>query len=93
MSKLLYSYSEYDYIYKNYNNKGAVGVSEDLKRSAASVEARAQKLGLIPHGEFTKEELGYAEEYGKVLGTALLFLMPYRTIPEIEELILCTENA
>lgn len=85
----LYTIDEYDYIYKHYNEEGAEAVGEALNRSASSVESKAQKLGLVPHNSFTDEELSLAKEYNKTLGTALIFLFPYRTVSEIEELIKC----
>lgn len=92
MSKVLYTYDEYAYIYNHYNTEGAAAISEALERSVPSIENKASKLGLVPHGVFTTNELALAQKYGADLGEAMIFLMPERTIPEIQELIACTRK-
>ena len=64
MSKVLYTYDEYEYIYNHYNTDGAAAISEALERSVPSIENKANKLGLVPHGVFTTNELALAQKYG-----------------------------
>lgn len=84
-----WSFYEYDYLYKHYNTDGAEACAKELGRSVSSVESKASKLGLLPQGTFKQFELNYASTYGKSLGGAMIFLLPYRTSYEVEELIAC----
>ena len=92
MSKVLYTYEEYDYIYKHYNTDGAEAISQCLERSVPSIENKANKLGLSPKGVFTTNELQLAQKYGSTLGDAMVFILPDRTVPEIQELVACTKG-
>lgn len=85
-------FNDYDFLYKNYNKLGAAACAKELNRSVSSVESKAAKLNLIPQGEFKQYELNYASTYGKTLGTAMIFLLPYRTTSEVQELIECRRN-
>lgn len=82
---------EYDFLYKNYNTKGADFVAEHLDRSVSSVNSKAEKMGLNGPCDFKKYELDLASSYGKTLGTALTFLLPKRTSGEVLELIECVK--
>lgn len=92
MSKVLYTYEEYDYIYNHYNTDGATAVAEQLDRSVPSIENKAAKLGLVNKGVFTTNELQLAKKYGSTLGDAMIFLLPERTVPEIREMIACANG-
>lgn len=87
-----WTFSEIDYLYKHYNTDGACKVSDELSRSEPSVRNKAEKLCLKRSGSFTQAELAYASSYGKVLGTALTFLLPHRTSYEVKELIKCKNS-
>ena len=87
-----YTFDDYDYIYKHFNQDGPVSVAQHLGRSVASVTNRSTKLNLLSQGAPTAEELKYCRNYGKTLGTALMFLMPNRTTVEIEEMLACLKS-
>lgn len=84
-----WTFQDYDYLYKHYNTDGAVACADVLHRSVDHVEAKAEKMSLIPQGAFKQYELDLASTYGKTLGGAMIFLLPHRTTYEVKELIEC----
>ena len=84
-----WSFEDYDYLYKHFNVDGVTACAKALQRSETAVQSKAAKLGLVPQGAFTPQELSFANSYGKALGGALIFVLPYRTSVECEELIEC----
>lgn len=92
MSTGVWTFEELDVIYKSYNTDGAEKVAERLGRSISTVHNKADKLGLLPQGEFKKYELDLASTYGKTLGSAMIFLLPRRTTNEVVELIRCKHD-
>ena len=89
MEQAVYTFEDYDYIYRHYNVDGAESVAAVLNRSVQSVNAKAVKMNLVGAKELTQQEKEYARNYGKVLGTALVFLMPGSTSFEIKEMLAC----
>lgn len=89
MEQAVYTFEDYDYIYRHYNVDGAESVAAALNRSVQSVNAKAVKMNLVGAKEFTQQEKEYVRNYGKVLGTALVFLMPGRTSFEVKEMLAC----
>lgn len=84
-----WTFADYDYLYKHYNTDGADKCALALNRSPAAITAKAMKLNLRPQGEFKEAELKQVKSYGKVLGTAMMFIIPYRTSYEIKEMMTC----
>lgn len=84
-----WSFEDYDYLYKHFAVNGVVSCAKELQRSETAVTSKSMKLGLSSQSPYTAQELNFANSYGKVLGGALMFLMPNRTSGECKELIEC----
>lgn len=84
-----WSLQEYTVVYNEYPFSGPVPIADKLNRTVNSVVGKAIKLGVEMPKEFTPEEKHLAEVYGKQLGSALIFLLPNRTVVEVGELLKC----
>lgn len=82
-----WSLKDYETVYKEYPVVGPVPVADKLNRTVNSVVSRAVKLGVDVPRDFTDEEKAIAKQYSKQLGKALIFLLPGRTVYEIETLL------
>lgn len=79
-------------VYTDYPKQGPLDVASKLGRTVSGVVEKAQCLGVEYNKKFTEEEIKLAQNYGATLGSALLFLLPKRSIPEIGELITCAKE-
>ena len=80
-----WSYEEIDILYKNYALRTIDELVEMLGRTKPSIEQKARKMGLYHNPTFTQAE----KKLAKTLGKDLVFLMPERTISEVEVLLNC----
>lgn len=53
------------------------------ERTPTSIRSKAMQLGILACAPITPEELSIFERYGKSLGTAILVLLPNRTLSEV----------
>lgn len=88
----VWTYSDYDYLYNNHHTIGPLECAKHIGCSISAVIDKSSKLGLTNSGEFTDKEIKLAKAYGSVLKGSLIFLLPHRTSPEIEELIACSKK-
>lgn len=86
-----WSLQEYSVVYNEYPFTGPVPIADKLNRTVNSVVGKAIKLGVEMPKPFTSEEKVIASTYGKSLGTALIFLLPNRTVIEVSELLKCVK--
>lgn len=84
---------DYDYIYKHYNTDGPKACAEALGKLPNLVNIKAQNLDIRYRTEFTTDELKMCRQYSSIMGTALIFLMPNRTVEDIKEMIKCSKES
>lgn len=84
-----WTWDDYDYIYNNFACGDSDEIAQHLGRSILNIEAKAQKLNVSKCKEPTTEEIQMYHNYKKVLGNALIFLMPDRSIPELGVIAEC----
>lgn len=82
-----WTWGEYDLIRKEYPSMGTDLVTKLEGRSVDTLTQKADRLEVNTDRPFTETERALAEQYGKSLGTALMFLMPDRTPYEVAELL------
>ena len=88
-----WSWNDYDIVRRQYPYKGK-RLTEDLPgRSTINIESKADCLRTYIHSSFTPEEIKIAKSFGKSLHECIIFLLPDRSISEIEELLACVSNA
>ncbi len=87
-----FTFSECQYLYEHFNLDGAEDCAEKLGRTVRDVQYEADRLDLIPSGEFTEQELKTVKAYMKCLRGALVFILPKRTPLEIEEMVKCVST-
>ena len=84
-----WTYEELDVLYNNYAKIPVTDLADKLGRTVQSIESKAIKMHLHKATPFTNTERHYAKTCGKELGTALMFLMPDRSVSEVEVLLSC----
>lgn len=84
-----WTWDDYEFLYRNYNIIPVKEIAAKLERSVSSVNAHAEKLGLIPIPVFPKKDINIAQTYGAQLGTALVFMLPEYSTAKMEELLQC----
>lgn len=84
----MWDYKNIDYLYNNYSLGDDASICKELDVTKTAISAEVEKLHLRRCGRFTEEELNTAERYGSSLGTALIFLMPQRSVPEVRQLLM-----
>lgn len=87
-----WTFEEIDTLYKNYAELGVKGCAELLGRSEDDVTKKVISMDIRYGMDFTDYEKKIASVYSDSLGTALCFVLPYRTPSEIESLILCVNS-
>lgn len=88
-----WSWNDYDTVRRQYPYKGKRLVGDLPGRSAINIESKAERLHTYIHSPFTPEELKIAKSFGKSLKECIIFILPDRSISEIEELLECVSNA
>ena len=89
MNNNVFSYEDYLYLYEHYDVDELDDIVKKIGKSSMQIIAKARKLGLRGTKEFTPQHMQAAKYYGKTLGTALIFLFPELTVPEVKELLQC----
>ena len=84
-----WTWADYDYLYNHYALEDSVDTAKNLNRAVLNIESKANKLGLTKYQPPTDEELKSSSYFGKVLGSAMIFLLPNRSLPELEVLMSC----
>lgn len=87
-----WTYADLDMLYKEYAYSDTEELAKKMNRTVQSVESKALHLNLYKSVSFTNTEKKTAEMFGKELGTALIFLMPDRTVTEVEVLLSCEKD-
>lgn len=87
MTQSTWTWEDYDTLRNKYPDMG-----RDIQQlfpdvSMENILKRVERLNTHLHTPYTDEEKRIAKEYGPALGTALIFLIPGRTLGEITELL------
>lgn len=91
MNQKNWTWEEYKCVRDRFPYEGFNIVSSLNSRGVAYTAEKAAMLHTSLHKEFTEEEREYARQYGRIVGTALIFFMPSRSVTEVEDL-LCQEG-
>lgn len=83
---------DYDYLYKHYCSDGPKACANHLGVPVGLVKIKAKQLGIFFKRKATKEEIHLCKCYSTALGSALIFLMPDRSVSEIEEMVQCSKE-
>lgn len=84
-----WTWADYDIVRKNYPSKGEATVELLQERTSSALLNKAQRLGVSHNEALLEEEKELIKVYGAALGTALVFLMPKRTVFEVKEALSC----
>lgn len=84
-----WTWADYDVVRKNYPSKGEATAELLEDRTASALLNKAQRLGVSHNTTLLEEEKELLAQYGNVLGTAMVFLLPKRTVFEVKEALEC----
>jgi hypothetical protein len=82
-----WTWEDYDTLRKEYPRLGNDIVNVIPNRSLATIKNKAEKLHTYNYPIVSAEERKLVDTYGNALGTAMIFLLPSRTVYEIEEML------
>ena len=80
----VWTYSMYKKVLDEYPFKGNALASE-MGVAKATLQDKAEKLGVSPVSVFTDDEVVTLSMYGRTLGKATMFLMPSHTALEVSK--------
>lgn len=80
-----WTWNDYDIVRKNYPLIGDATVDLLEDRTVSALQTKAQRLGVSFKQPLSENECELLSKYGSTLNTALIFLMPNRSVVEIEE--------
>ena len=87
-----WTWADYDTVRKNYPSKGEATLELLTDRTPSALLNKAQRLGVSHSTTLLEEEKELLNMYGKALGTAMVFLMPKRTVFEVKEALSCLKD-
>lgn len=87
-----WTWTDYDFLYKNYANLGAEEVAKRLNKPVDTVITKSEKMHLRDKHSYTKEEIKLSRAYGSILKGSMIFLIPDRTSKDIKELLACAKK-
>ena len=87
-----WTWSDYDVIRKEYAKDKSNVYSKLKDRSPEAIDDRAVRINVKHDSSLREEETKLLEEYGDVLGSAIVFLMPDRTVYEVKEALQCLKS-
>lgn len=80
----VWTYGMYKKVLDEYPFKGNA-LAQEMGVAKATLQDKADKLGVSSVSLFTEEEVRYLSMYGRTLGSASIFLMPNHTNIEVNK--------
>lgn len=87
-----WTWSDYDILRKGYPKHREEVYAKLKDRSAETIDAKAARLNVDHDNNLREEENKLLKEYGDVLGAAVVFLVPDRTVYEVKDALQCLKN-
>ena len=87
-----WTWADYDVGRKNYPTKGEDTAELLQDRTASALLNKAQRLGVSHNTTLLEEEKELLKQYGSTLGTAMIFLLPKRTVFEVKDALACLKD-
>ena len=87
-----WTWADYDIVRKNFPSKGECTADLLQDRTLSALLNKASRLGVKYCPNLLEEEKELINLYGDVLGSAVVFLMPKRTVFEVKEALLCLRD-
>ena len=82
-----WTWQDYDTLYTNWGCLPVKDIAAELKKTEKAVVERAEQLGLVTVAKDRTKEKQLVHQYGKQIGTAIIFLAPYLGTTEVEMLL------